>query len=355
MCLYPKRIINKKYIPNEKNKGIVPEPPVLGHDENGLPIYDERVLLVNVPCGQCIECRKQKARNWQVRLNEEIKSHKYNYFVTLTFSPEGLQEIVNKMHLTNTKVNAAAEYALRHSLERYRKKYKVSLKHWCVTELGHEGTERIHMHGLLMADHELNFKEIEKKKNGIIAKWEFWKYGNVFVGNYVNSRTINYIVKYMNKIDEVHKDFKEIVLASPGIGKKYTENINNHILHQYRPGNTIDYYRLNNGAKVKLPKYYKDKFLNEDQKEAKWREFMDQDTESIMGENYIAKITGNETIGHIIKRAQKTNTKLGYGNNSKEWRKKDYNITKKMLDQVERNKRLENIEKMLKMPLLGKI
>ena len=50
MCLYPKLIKNKKYVPNKKNKGKVPTPP------------DERVLWVPVGCGKCIECMKQKAR-----------------------------------------------------------------------------------------------------------------------------------------------------------------------------------------------------------------------------------------------------------------------------------------------------
>jgi len=49
MCLYPKLIQNKKYTSNKKNSGIIPA------------IVDNRVLLVPVGCGKCMECRKQKA------------------------------------------------------------------------------------------------------------------------------------------------------------------------------------------------------------------------------------------------------------------------------------------------------
>lgn len=353
MCLYPKRLINKKYTPNKKNGGVVPEPPITGYNDYGHAIYDERVLMVNVPCGNCIECRKQKARNWQIRLNEEIKCHEYNYFMTLTFSPDGLKEILDRTKMT--ECNAAAEYALRHCLERYRKKYGHSLKHWFVTELGHENTERIHMHGILLSDEPLTFNKIERKQNGIMATWDFWKYGIVFVGDYVNARSCNYIVKYMHKIDEDHKGFVGQVLASPGIGRAYTDKATNHLLHEYRPNNTIDYYRLNNGSKVKLPSYYKNKFINEDQKELIWREFMDKNKESIMGQNYEAKEAGNEVIGNIIHRAQETNKKLGYGDDSKEYRKREYNITKRMLVKAERERQIEKMRKALNMKMYGKI
>lgn len=342
MCLYPKRIINKKYVINDKNGGNVPLPPIIGHDDRGAAIYDDRVLMVNVPCGNCIECRKQKARGWQVRLNEEIKLHKYNYFITLTFSPKGLQEVCNRSRLT--ECNAAAEYALRHALERYRKDYKHSMKHWFITELGHEGTERIHMHGLLLADEEQTFEEIEKVPGkGIMANWKYWKYGHIFVGDYVNARSVNYVVKYMHKIDNDHKGFVGQILCSPGIGKSYTEKPWYQELHQYRPGSTIDYYKLNNGAKIKLPTYYKNKFLNEDQRELNWREFMDTDKQSIMGTNYDAEFAGNKVLNNVIDKAQETNRNLGYGDDSKEFRKKEYNITKRMLQEQNRKKAMDKM------------
>lgn len=341
MCLYPKRIVNKKYVINDKNGGNIPELPIIGHDDQGYPIYDERVLWVNVPCGQCIECRKQKARNWQVRLQEEIKIHKYNYFITLTFAPKELQQICNKTQLK--ECNAVAEYALRHCLERYRKKYRHSLKHWCITELGHEGTERIHLHGLLLADEPLQFEEIERINNGIMAKWEYWKYGIIFVGDWVNAATVNYIVKYMHKIDNDHLGFIGQVLASPGIGRAYIDKNNNLQLHKYRPGNTIDYYRLNNGAKIKLPTYYKNKAVNEEQRELIWREFMDKDITSIMGNNYDPKVTGTKTIGNIVTKAQEQNTFFGYGSDNKEYRKKDYNITKRMLIEQEKKRQMDKM------------
>ena len=327
MCLYPKRYINKKYTATEKNGGVVPAPPIIGTDDSGQPIYDKRVLYIEIPCGQCEECRKQKTREWQVRLTEELKNWKYPYFITLTFSPKELEELCQKSRLG--ECNALCAYAVRHMLERYRKDHKKSLRHWLITELGHEGTERIHMHGLLFSNEPLKFEETKEKD---FYTWKYWKYGMIYVGNYCTLRTINYIVKYINKIDEDHKGFNGQILASPGIGSQWLQTLKNKTIeYKYKPHESKDYYLLPNGKKIKLPKYYKNKIYSESEKELIWRDFMDRNEETIAGNTYNQITTDSETIGVIYDKARKINKQLGYGDNSKEWRKKPYNITKQML------------------------
>ena len=99
--------------------------------------------------------------------------------------------------------NEIATHAVRRWLERWRKKTKKSVRHWLVTELGHARTEHLHLHGIVWTDqHEL------------IANT--WQYGHVWDGdeengkriNYVNERTVNYIVKYVSKIDLIHPNYK---------------------------------------------------------------------------------------------------------------------------------------------------
>ena len=81
MCLYPKLIPNPKYKANKKSGGNIP------------PVIDDLVKLVPIGCQECIECRKQKAREWQVRLHEDIKTHRNGKFITLTFNTESLQKL----------------------------------------------------------------------------------------------------------------------------------------------------------------------------------------------------------------------------------------------------------------------
>ena len=78
MCLYPRLIQNRKYLPNKRNEGNPPK------------VTDERVMLVPVGCGKCIECRNMKKREWQVRMLDEIKHDRTGKFVTLTFNEENL-------------------------------------------------------------------------------------------------------------------------------------------------------------------------------------------------------------------------------------------------------------------------
>ena len=155
MCLYPKLIDNPKYKANKKNGGIIP------------PVVDERVKLVPIKCGKCMECRKQIAREWQVRLLEEVKENKNGIFVTLTFSNESIVELIEKTKKVKDKTtgkyyelsinelegyekdNAICAKAVRLFLERWRKKYKKSIRHWLVSEIGHNGTENVHLHGII--------------------------------------------------------------------------------------------------------------------------------------------------------------------------------------------------------------
>ena len=201
---------------NKKNGGNVPIP------------NDDRVLYVPVGCGNCIECKRQKKREWQVRLQEELKVNK-GVFITLTFSDEQLDKLCAEIKVHES--NAVATLAVRRFLERCRKETGKSVKHWLITELGHTNSERIHLHGILFT---------EKSKEWIEKKW---MYGNIWVGEYCNEKTINYIIKYVTKVDEDHKNYKSIILTSKGIGSNYvhthaaTKNIYNNekTNENYRP------------------------------------------------------------------------------------------------------------------------
>ena len=81
MCLYPRLIENPKYKITKKNGGEVP------------PILDNRVKFVPIGCGNCYECRKQKYKEWKVRLLEDSRTNTNGRFVTLTFSNESIKKL----------------------------------------------------------------------------------------------------------------------------------------------------------------------------------------------------------------------------------------------------------------------
>lgn len=312
MCLYPKFIKNKKYLPNKKNNYNPPTPT------------DYRTTIVPVGCGNCIECRQQKAREWQTRLHEEIKIHKCKYFVTLTFSEENFTKLCKELKTETANIIAAK--AVRRFLERWRKKYKKSVTHWLITELGHTNTERLHLHGLIFTEEPLTLQELQN----------IWQYGIADNGQYVNERTINYIVKYVTKIDNDHKGYIPQIFCSSGIGRSFCNTIDFQ-RRKYNGTNTIEYYTLNNGAKVNLPIYYRNKLYTEEQREQLWLQKLDKQETYVRGLKMPLKTDEDiNRYNEVLKQQQEENKRLGYGDDSKEWQRKDYNVTLRRLNVKQR-------------------
>lgn len=311
MCLFPRLIINRKYTGTKKNGGNAPE------------LIDERVRYVSVGCGNCMECRKQKANEWRTRLYEEIQHHKYNYFVTLTFAPEQLEKLCKTYKLN--ECNAIAGKAVRLFLERVRKEKKTSLKHWLITELGQHNTERIHLHGIIFNDMPITNEWLQEK----------WQYGESDTGKYCNGRTINYIVKYVTKVDTTHKNFKAQIFCSKGIGSQYINDFAKR-KHQYKGTETKEYYTLPDGRKIGLPIYYRNKLFTEEEREKLWINRIELDTRYVNGIKICNVMGGSDKnykyFLNVLETAQETNKKIGYGDDSNEWKKENYNITLRMLN-----------------------
>ena len=301
MCLYSKTIKNRRYIANKKNKGIVPQP------------VDERLRFVEADCGNCIECRQEKSREWQIRLNEDIKTHKNGQFVTLTFSNQEIAKLYKEIkNLTGYNLdNKVATLAVRRFLERYRKHHKKSIRHWLITELGHNGTKNIHLHGILFTNETLD--TIEK----------YWKYGWIWKGeeqsdgkllNYVNQATIGYITKYITKRDEENKTYKPKILATAGMGQNYlkSEDVKRN---KYNGKETRQYYKTTTGHKIALPKYWRRKIYTEEEREKLTLQSLDENTIWICGEK-IDRRNEKEYFG-VLKHYRNLNIELGYGTDEK--------------------------------------
>jgi len=328
MCLYPKLIRNRKYVSNKKNGGNVPTPK------------DKRVLLVPVGCGKCMECRGQKARAWSIRLQEEIRVNKTGKFVTLTFSNESIAELKTAVEqqlglITGYDLdNEIATLAVRRFLERWRKKHKISLKHWLITELGQgknwkwQGTENLHLHGILFTESKTDINQI-------------WKYGYTFIGDYVSEKSINYMTKYMTKIDVMHKQYTPKILTSPGIGKAYTERIDAK-LNKYKGKNTREHYTTRQGTKINLPIYFRNKIYTEDEREQLWLQRLDKQERFVLGAR-IDISHGDKLYVESVKMAQTKNRRLGYGDDTKDWDQIHYeNQRRELLVK----KRLEKLDKL---------
>lgn len=315
MCLYPRFIKNKRYESYKVKKGDV-------------PLTDYRKKYVAIGCGRCMECLRQKAQQWRVRLCEELKVHKHAYFVTLTFSNESLIKIASSIDSKEVETNAVATEAVRRFVERYRKHNKKSIRHWLITELGHENTERIHLHGIIFDEEEWDNEKLLK----------YWQYGRVDTGQYCNLRTINYIIKYVTKIDTEHKNYQPIILCSAGIGENFVHTLGAKNTYKYRPKESAEYYTLNNGQKVALPIYYRNKLYSVKERDMLWTDRLDKHEIYVNGIKVRNTHTkeGENNYFALLKSQQKINHELGYGSTDDEWKKIPYNITWKMLQKASR-------------------
>jgi len=338
MCLYSRLVNNPKYQSNKKNGGNIPT------------ISDKRVAVVPIGCGNCIECRKKKAREWQVRLLEDIRHNKNGKFIALTFSNESITKLTEEVRKKESKKikhelsredlleeayeldNKIATLAVRYFTERWRKKYKKTIRHWLITELGHNGTEHIHMHGIVWTDESM--EEVEK----------IWQYGHVWKGkevegqliNYVNENTIAYTVKYVMKIDSDHEYYKPKVLTSRGMGAGYMNRVDSQ-RNKYKEKDTNETYTTRTGHKVGLPIYWKNKIYTEEEREKLWIEKLNKQQRWVMGEKVDISEDEKEYY-RLLKYYQKMNKRLGYGDGKINWTKKNYENERRRLKILERIK-----------------
>lgn len=310
MCIYTKYILNPKYLPSKRN----------GY--NPPPLLDERLKYVPTKCGKCIECRKQRQREWIVRLSEELKEDNQCLFVTLTINDYYLDKLKEKDWETD---NDIATKAVRRFLERIRKEKGKSIRHWFVTELG-EDNGRIHLHGITWCSKET----VEKH----------WKYGFIYIGDFVNEKTIFYITKYMLKINEIDKNFIGKVLCSKGIGAGYIKSLNAK-RNRYKENDTKESYKLRNGIEIALPQYYRNKLYNEEEKEKMWIEKQESGYRYLMGEKVSTE--NEQEYNQLLEYYQEQGKRL-WGDNVEEWDKQRHiNTLRKM--RKARQKAVEKLKK----------
>lgn len=149
---------------------------------------------VQVACGKCVECLTKKATEWSFRLMDEAKLHKYNCFMTLTYSPEN--------YPVGGNVNCRD---IQLFMKRLRKKLKgVKIRYFYCGEYGKK-RGRPHYHLILFGycpdDIRFNFVKagIKHYRSALIE--QIWKLGNVDIEIELNLDNTKYCAKYMQKLN----------------------------------------------------------------------------------------------------------------------------------------------------------
>jgi len=209
---------------------------------------------IDLPCGQCILCRLEHARQWAVRITHEASQHEHNSFVTLTYNDEHLP--------THNSLNYAD---LRNFWKRLRH-HIGPLRYYAVGEYG-DNTQRPHYHACIFG-HDFIDNHIMVRggdnplwTNQVLAS--AWGKGNVSVGR-LNFETAQYTAAYVTKklsgkkrwvrIDETTGELIELqqprafMSLRPAIGATWLEKYGNQV---YAWDKVVI-----NGRPQKPPKYY---------------------------------------------------------------------------------------------------
>lgn len=200
-----------------------------------------------LPCGKCPNCYARRISGWSFRLVEEERKSSSSYFITLTYTPENIKMTDNGyMNLDKRDTQLF--------MKRLRKLNSKKLKYFTTGEYGSK-TNRPHYHIILF-----NVKE------DTIAK--AWKLGNIHYGK-VSKASVGYTLKYMSKTSKVplHKNDdrnKEFQLMSKGLGLNYIKEST----IKWHKEDLLErmYLNIEEGKKIGMPRYYKDKIYTIDER-----------------------------------------------------------------------------------------
>lgn len=203
---------------------------------------------IPVPCGKCPECLARRVSAWSFRLMQEDKRAKSAFFLTLTFSTK-------KVPITLSGFMSLDKTVLQKFFKRLRKLNPVGIKYYAVGEYG-EKTMRPHYHVILF--------------NAELATIQpAWNLGEIHYGE-VNGASIGYTLKYMSKVPKIpmHRNddrLREFSLMSKGLGSNYLTDA----MVKWHEADIYErmYCNVQDGKKIAMPRYYKDKIYTMEQRE----------------------------------------------------------------------------------------
>lgn len=213
--------------------------PYIAKRKDGTPVV--------VPCGHCLDCRKQYQTEWIFRLSQEAKRSVCPCFITLTYNNDHLPTMVDEITGEIKSVVSKRDWQL--FAKRLRKIGGVHLEGMRYFAIGEYGSKynRSHMHAIIIAPGITSASQLDKyvKKAWTdgFSRTQFATYNQ-----------FHYVCKYLNKIDEREHLVPPFRLYSRSIGLNFlTQKMVDYYL------STFDHTCISGTARIGLPRYYKRK------------------------------------------------------------------------------------------------
>lgn len=211
---------------------------------------------LELKCGKCVGCRRDRARDWAVRCVHEAAMHERNSFVTLTYSDE---------HLPGDYGLDVGDW--QKFAKRLRKRMGPFRFFHC-GEYGERGS-RPHYHALIFGhDFRDGARIIQREPHSLWSSErldEVWGLGRVTVGA-VNVATASYVAQYcMKKLGTSEYGGRKppyvTMSRRPGLGAGWYEKYAGDVF----PSDEV----IVEGQRFTPPRFYVEKLSDADQQEMK--------------------------------------------------------------------------------------
>lgn len=230
---------------------------------------------IEVPCGKCEACIDRKSNEWASRIYHEWLSSPTSAFLTLTYAEENLtyKEMSFELgsYIEKLNVPQLEKTDVQKFMKRLRRVLGNGVRFFIGGEYG-ETDGRPHYH-LALFHFDVRYNDIIYD----IVK-EVWKLGNVTYGD-MNIQRVMYVAKYIYSSsmvdDDTVKNFqKPFILSSrrPGIGYQYFLDRENRKYHNDTLDTSIP---IDDGKKMPMPRYYRDKIFTKESKEILYHEWIE--------------------------------------------------------------------------------
>lgn len=231
---------------------------------------------IDIPCGQCIECRLAYSRDWATRMMLEAQYHESSYFLTLTYDDEHVPPSYYPDPETGEAIRSLTlkKKDMQDFMKRLRRRLeyadKPPIRFYGCGEYGTD-THRPHYHIIVFGLELDDLKPLKTSSLGFPYYTsqlieDCWPQGYSMVCN-VSWDTCAYVARYVTK--KWTGDFKEfyeqfniqpefsLMSRKPGIAKQYFDEHKEDIYH-------FDeiFLTLSDGGKTARPPRYYDRLFD---------------------------------------------------------------------------------------------
>lgn len=219
-------------------------------------------FTVDLPCGQCMDCRLERSRQWAIRCVHEASLWERNCFITLTY---------NDQHLPPDGSLQMKDF--QDFMKRLRKRFGAGIRYFHCGEYG-EKFQRPHYHACLF-NFDFNDKVVapirQSEEYTVYTSAELsklWKFGFSTVGA-CNFETAAYVARYVTKKITGNKAFVDSRgVQRPSAADHYAGRRPEYITMSRRPGIAAGWFEkyssdvypsdriVIRGKEMRPPKFY---------------------------------------------------------------------------------------------------